>query len=77
MWAEVLYFSYFVAMNEKDIGANFQQELYARCARGDHDIEKKYGPCGIITALACFPCGLICLFKDVTKKCSRCGTVVS
>ncbi len=33
----------------------------ARCARGDHDVETKYGVCGIITAVVCFPCGLICL----------------
>ncbi|CAL1708292.1 unnamed protein product [Somion occarium] len=63
-------------MDGKNEGANFQQELYARCARGEHDVEKKYGPCGIITAIMCFPCGLICLFNDITKKCARCGTII-
>ena len=31
------------------------------CAAGNHDYTKKYGVCGIITAIICFPCGLICL----------------
>jgi hypothetical protein len=29
--------------------------------------------CGIITAIALFPFGLICLFLDINVKCSRCG----
>ena len=32
------------------------------CAAGNHDYTKKYGVCGIITAILCFPCGLICLW---------------
>ena len=31
------------------------------CAAGNHDPSKKYGICGILTAIFCFPCGLICL----------------
>ena len=37
------------------------QAVMARCARGDHEVQKKYGPCGIITAVLLFPIGLICL----------------
>lgn len=35
--------------------------VYARCAQGIHQPTTKYGICGIITAVVCFPCGLICL----------------
>ena len=35
--------------------------VLARCAHGEHDPQNKYGICGIITALVCFPIGLICL----------------
>ncbi|GJE88775.1 hypothetical protein PsYK624_048610 [Phanerochaete sordida] len=59
---------------EAQIGSQYQQQLFARCARGDHDVQKKYGPCGIITAVLLFPIGLICLFADVEKTCARCGT---
>ena len=37
------------------------RSVYARCARGDHDIEKKYGPIGLISAILLFPIGLACL----------------
>ena len=36
--------------------------VMARCARGDHDVETKYGTFGIIMAIVCFPCGLFCLW---------------
>lgn len=58
---------------DAQLAAQYQQQLFARCARGDHDVSKKYGPCGIITAVLLFPIGLICLFMDVDKKCARCG----
>jgi hypothetical protein len=35
--------------------------VLARCARGEHDVVKRYGPCGIITAVLLFPIGLIAL----------------
>ncbi|KAF8970567.1 hypothetical protein BDZ97DRAFT_1789819 [Flammula alnicola] len=34
-----------------DIGAQYQAELFARCARGDHQWTTKFGLCGIITAI--------------------------
>ena len=37
--------------------------VMARCARGEHDPETKYGVVGIILAIVCFPCGLICLWS--------------
>ncbi|KAI0087892.1 hypothetical protein BDY19DRAFT_953707 [Irpex rosettiformis] len=61
---------------EAQIGSQYQQELFARCARGDHVVDTKYGPCGIITAVICFPIGLIALFVDREKKCSRCGVKI-
>ncbi|KAK7020541.1 hypothetical protein R3P38DRAFT_3198168 [Favolaschia claudopus] len=35
------------------------------------------GVCGIITAVVCFPIGLICLFIDTEQKCDRCGIKLS
>lgn len=35
--------------------------VYARCARGDHDVVTKYGACGIVSAILLFPFGFICL----------------
>ncbi|EIW59247.1 uncharacterized protein TRAVEDRAFT_71387 [Trametes versicolor FP-101664 SS1] len=54
-------------------GAAYQQQLFALCAAGNHDFETKHGIAGIICAILCFPCGLICLFTDVEKRCVRCG----
>ncbi|KAL1676972.1 hypothetical protein EV122DRAFT_279542 [Schizophyllum commune] len=45
-------------------------------AQGVHDPKTKYGVCGIITAVLCFPCGLICLFSDTEQRCTRCGVKV-
>ncbi len=36
--------------------------VLARCAHGQHDPETKYGIVGILCAVLCFPCGLICLW---------------
>ncbi|KAI0632218.1 hypothetical protein C8Q77DRAFT_1158880 [Trametes polyzona] len=58
------------------IGRDYQEKLLAQCAAGNHDVTKKYGVCGIITAILCFPCGLICLCTDVEKRCVRCGVKV-
>ncbi|KII86995.1 hypothetical protein PLICRDRAFT_113613, partial [Plicaturopsis crispa FD-325 SS-3] len=55
------------------VGAQYQQDLYAQCAQGNHETKRVFGVCGIITAVLCFPCGLICLFSDSEQKCSRCG----
>lgn len=35
--------------------------VFARCARGDHEVVKKYGPCGIISSVILFPFGLLFL----------------
>ncbi|KAI0349578.1 hypothetical protein OH77DRAFT_1414717, partial [Trametes cingulata] len=50
--------------------------VFAMCASGNHDVEKKHGVFGIIMAIVCFPIGLICLFNDVEKRCVRCGARV-
>ncbi|KAF8970563.1 hypothetical protein BDZ97DRAFT_50384 [Flammula alnicola] len=60
-----------------DIGAQYQAELFARCARGDHQWTMKFGLCGILTAIFCFPFGLLCLFLDTDQQCSRCGVRMS
>ncbi|KAF7763663.1 hypothetical protein Agabi119p4_8200 [Agaricus bisporus var. burnettii] len=46
----------------------------ALCQQGHHDITTSYGPCGIITAVCCFPIGLLALLVDVEKRCTRCGS---
>ncbi|KAJ3525202.1 hypothetical protein NM688_g8438 [Phlebia brevispora] len=62
------------AMEEpKNVGSQYHDAMLARCARGDHDPVRKYGTCGIISAILLFPCGLICLFTDSKKRCARCG----
>ncbi|KAJ3514946.1 hypothetical protein NLJ89_g2065 [Agrocybe chaxingu] len=55
------------------LGSQYQAELFGRCARGYHEPTTKFGPCGIITAIFCFPIGLLCLFADRHKQCARCG----
>ncbi|KAF8800560.1 hypothetical protein BYT27DRAFT_7262720 [Phlegmacium glaucopus] len=54
-------------------GQQYRDQLFALCAQGQHERKTEYGVCGIITAIACFPIGLICLFMDTNVKCSRCG----
>ncbi|KAF9075201.1 hypothetical protein BDP27DRAFT_1443640 [Rhodocollybia butyracea] len=61
------------AQSASQIGEQYRAELFAQCAQGRHDPKTKYGMCGIITAIACFPCGLICLFSDSEQRCTRCG----
>ncbi|KAK7466085.1 hypothetical protein VKT23_004810 [Stygiomarasmius scandens] len=55
------------------IGEEYRAALFAQCAQGKHAWKTTYGPCGIITAVLCFPIGLICLFTDTEEKCDRCG----
>ncbi|KDR74034.1 hypothetical protein GALMADRAFT_227736 [Galerina marginata CBS 339.88] len=62
--------------NAAAIGAQYQSALLARCAQGNHEVTTSFGPVGIITAICLFPIGLICLFMDVQKKCSRCGVTL-
>ncbi|XP_076054083.1 membrane protein BRI3-like [Oratosquilla oratoria] len=38
-------------------------------------INENFTTCGIIWAICCFPCGLICLLTQKEKKCSHCGFV--
>ncbi|KAK7467216.1 hypothetical protein VKT23_004274 [Stygiomarasmius scandens] len=63
-------------MSNAQLGDQYRSALFAQCAQGIHQPETKYGVCGIITAVVCFPCGLICLFSDTEKKCSRCGVIL-
>ncbi|KAJ7285745.1 hypothetical protein C8J57DRAFT_1285688 [Mycena rebaudengoi] len=63
--------------NAAQIGEEYRAQLYARCAQGIHEPTTKYGICGIITAVVCFPIGLICLFTDTEQRCDRCGIKLS
>ena len=47
------------------------------CAAGQHDPTKKYGVCGIITAIVCFPCGLICPLYVSTISPTRALTLMT
>jgi len=57
------------------VGYNYQLEMMAKCARGEHQMTKKYGPAGIICSVFLFPVGLLFLLCDNKKKCERCGVV--
>ncbi|KAF7294857.1 hypothetical protein MIND_01023600 [Mycena indigotica] len=59
------------------VGENYRAQLFAQCAQGQHSPTTKYGVCGIITAVVCFPIGLICLFIDTEQRCDRCGIKLS
>ncbi|KAI0335800.1 hypothetical protein GY45DRAFT_704142 [Cubamyces sp. BRFM 1775] len=43
------------------VGAQYQEQLLAKCAVGDHDMVTKHGAGGIIAAVCLFPIGLLCL----------------
>ncbi|TBU29941.1 hypothetical protein BD311DRAFT_755492 [Dichomitus squalens] len=58
-------------------GTQYQQQLFAMCAQGNHDATTKYGVVGIILAVVCFPCGLFALLCDREKRCVRCGVRVA
>ncbi|KAL4249076.1 hypothetical protein ABKN59_007504 [Abortiporus biennis] len=62
--------------NDVTVGTQFQNQLYAQCAQGNHDTVRKYGQCGIITAVCCFPCGLLAMLFDYEERCARCGVRV-
>ncbi|CCM04645.1 uncharacterized protein FIBRA_06829 [Fibroporia radiculosa] len=49
------------AEREAALGRQYQEQLFARCARGDHEVTTKHGPIGIISAILLFPIGLLCL----------------
>ncbi|KAF8478594.1 hypothetical protein DFH94DRAFT_750915 [Russula ochroleuca] len=55
------------------VGQQYRNQLFAQCARGNHDQTTSFGLCGIICAILLFPIGLIFLCIDTEKKCSRCG----
>ncbi|KAI1790166.1 hypothetical protein LXA43DRAFT_891576 [Ganoderma leucocontextum] len=58
-------------------GVQYQQQLYAMCASGNHDVTTKYGMVGILTAVFCFPIGLLALLVDKERRCVRCGALVN
>ncbi|KAJ7905593.1 hypothetical protein B0H14DRAFT_2660815 [Mycena olivaceomarginata] len=64
-------------MSAQQVGEQYRAQLYAQCAQGIHQPTTKYGVFGIITAVVCFPIGLICLFVDTEQKCDRCGIKLS
>ncbi|KAJ6596982.1 hypothetical protein DFH09DRAFT_107961 [Mycena vulgaris] len=65
--------SYPSQQSAAQVGEQYRAQLFAQCAQGIHQPTTKYGVCGIITAVICFPIGLICLFIDTEQKCDRCG----
>ncbi|KAI0826900.1 hypothetical protein BC628DRAFT_1338725 [Trametes gibbosa] len=54
-------------------GAQYQQQLFAMCAAGNHDIQSKHGIAGIIGAIVFFPIGLLCLMADTEKRMKTCS----
>ncbi|KAF8966605.1 hypothetical protein BDZ97DRAFT_620977 [Flammula alnicola] len=64
------------ALDAATLGQQYRDQLFAQCAMGNHQPKTNFGICGIITAVMCFPCGLICLFKDTDITCARCGVLL-
>ncbi|KAI0766371.1 hypothetical protein BD413DRAFT_615173 [Trametes elegans] len=54
-------------------GQQYQEKLMAKCAAGEHDVKRKYGPRGIMWGVCCFPCGMRQLEADSELRCMRCG----
>ncbi|KAJ7463985.1 hypothetical protein FB451DRAFT_1561923, partial [Mycena latifolia] len=54
-------------------GMSYSAQMFAQCEQGNHQMKTKYGMFGLITAIACFPCGILALFIDNEQKCERCG----
>ncbi|EJF63337.1 hypothetical protein BD309DRAFT_853676 [Dichomitus squalens] len=50
--------------------------VFALCAQGNHDVTTRYGMVGILTAIFCFPIGLLALLVDKERRCVRCGAHV-
>ncbi|KAF8583764.1 hypothetical protein K439DRAFT_1634091 [Ramaria rubella] len=50
-----------------------QVMVMGNCAQGQHFFTTQYGACGIIAAILLFPIGLIFLFTDQQRVCTRCG----
>jgi hypothetical protein len=38
-----------------------------------HKFENKMTTCGLLWAVVCFPCGLICCMNQMESKCIKCG----
>lgn len=49
--------------------------VLAQCARGQHQVTKKYGVCGIICAVCLFPIGLLCLLYVAYRTSLRPDTI--
>ncbi|EPT05142.1 hypothetical protein FOMPIDRAFT_1139162 [Fomitopsis schrenkii] len=61
---------------EAQIGYDYQLQLMAKCARGEHQVSRKYGVVGIIFGVALFPVGMLVMLCDRKKKCDRCGLII-
>jgi len=66
---------YNVSEAELQRGRDYQAMLLAKCAEGLHDYSTSYGIVGILSAVICFPCGIVGLFIDQERKCVRCGHI--
>ncbi|KAL7279868.1 hypothetical protein ACG7TL_006277 [Trametes sanguinea] len=49
------------APRQLSVGAQYQEQLLAMCAQGNHDVQTRHGIAGIIGAIVFFPIGLLCL----------------
>lgn len=49
----------------------------ALCQQKGHEPMTNYGTLGILSAIFCFPVGIICCLLDQRTMCRRCGTVLS
>jgi len=61
-----------IAPTAAQIGDHYRAEMYAQCARGQHQRKVTYGVCGIIIAIILFPIGLLAMLADRREECTRC-----
>lgn len=52
----------YIRVPEFDLTTGLTGTVWARCARGEHDVVVKHGLGGILTTIFCFPLGLICFW---------------
>ncbi len=43
---------------------------------GEHRFQREFTLVGLLWAVLCFPCGIICLLRDRETRCEKCQTVL-
>ncbi|KAG5727978.1 hypothetical protein E4T56_gene19340 [Termitomyces sp. T112] len=65
--------SYGSAQQPQYHGPPMNNAYLSPCAQGHHASSIRFGLCGILAAIFCFPIGFICMCLDTERVCARCG----